>query len=51
MSEQKPTPGTVRAVIEQLNAEERERLVKALAQALLEQVQERRRVDALRRMR
>lgn len=52
MSDARPhqDPSAVRGAIRDLTAEERERLVEALAQAVLESVRERRRRDAMRRL-
>lgn len=47
----RPSAGTVRAALQQLSAEERERLVKALAAALVEQIREQQRVEGMRRLR
>lgn len=50
MSDQpKGSPGSVRDVLQQLSPEERERLVKALAAALVDQIREHKRVDAMRK--
>ncbi len=46
----KTAPGGVRAALQQLTAAERERLVKALAEVLIEQIREQRRVESMRRL-
>ena len=44
----KGSSGGVRELLQQLRPEERERLVRALADVLMEQLRERRRVESLR---
>ena len=44
----KVTPGGVRAFIQGMSPEERARLVRALAEALVDQLRERRRVESSR---
>ena len=52
MSDQpKGRPGSVRDALQQLSPEERDRLVKALAAALVDEIRDRQRFDAMRKVR
>jgi len=47
----KGRPGAIRDALKQLSREERDRLVKALAEALVEQIRDHQRFDAMRKLR